>query len=161
VLRETLTAGYTGPLSLEVFNDVFRAADPDRMAVDAMRSLLVLEDELPAPAPLDGYAFVELGLDSTTAPEAEATLEALGFGGVRVVVRDDGPGITALGLATPEPDKAAARAEALLAPSLLAPDDISRWCSATRLRAPSTTSRSPNPAACSTRRRCSTARSSA
>ncbi len=65
VLREALAAGYAGPLSLEVFNDVFRAADPDRMAVDAMRSLLILEDALPAPAPLDGYAFVELGLDST------------------------------------------------------------------------------------------------
>ena len=41
------TPGYAGPLSLEVFNDVFRAADPRRMAVDAMRSLLVLEDGLP------------------------------------------------------------------------------------------------------------------
>ena len=48
VLRETLAAGYAGPLSLEVFNDVFRAADPERMAVDAMRSLLILEDALPA-----------------------------------------------------------------------------------------------------------------
>jgi 3-dehydroshikimate dehydratase len=36
-------AGYGGPLSLEVFNDVFRQADPQRMAVDAMRSLLILE----------------------------------------------------------------------------------------------------------------------
>ena len=32
--------GYAGPLSLEVFNDVFRQADPDRTAIDAMRSLL-------------------------------------------------------------------------------------------------------------------------
>ena len=32
-----LHAGYRGPLSLEVFNDVFRQADPERMAVDAMR----------------------------------------------------------------------------------------------------------------------------
>ena len=37
-------AGYDGPLSLEVFNDVFRQADPDRTAIDAMRSLLVLEE---------------------------------------------------------------------------------------------------------------------
>ena len=37
-----LAAGYTGPLSLEVFNDVFRQADPARAAVDAMRSLLWL-----------------------------------------------------------------------------------------------------------------------
>ena len=39
-----LAAGYAGPLSLEVFNDVFRQADPARMAVDAMRSLLLLEE---------------------------------------------------------------------------------------------------------------------
>ena len=53
--RHVLAAGYAGPLSLEVFNDVFRQADPERMAVDALRSLLLLEDELgllelPAPA---------------------------------------------------------------------------------------------------------------
>ena len=48
VVRGARDAGYRGPLSLEVFNDVFRAADPERMAVDAMRSLLILEDELPA-----------------------------------------------------------------------------------------------------------------
>src|SRR5205823_3297893 len=41
-----LRAGYNGPLSLEVFNDVFRQADPHRMAVDAMRSLLLLEEAL-------------------------------------------------------------------------------------------------------------------
>lgn len=39
-----LSAGYQGPLSLEVFNDVFRAADTGRTAADAHRSLAVLED---------------------------------------------------------------------------------------------------------------------
>ena len=43
-LAAVLGAGYRGPLSLEVFNDVFRQADPDRMAIDAMRSLLLLEE---------------------------------------------------------------------------------------------------------------------
>ncbi len=43
-LGHVLATGYAGPLSLEVFNDVFRQADPARMAVDAMRSLLLLED---------------------------------------------------------------------------------------------------------------------
>ena len=43
-LAAVLDAGYRGPLSLEVFNDVFRQADPDRMAIDAMRSLLLLEE---------------------------------------------------------------------------------------------------------------------
>jgi 4-hydroxyphenylpyruvate dioxygenase len=138
VLHAALDAGYRGPLSLEVFNDVFRAADPDRMAVDAMRSLLILEDALPAPASLDGFAFVELGLDSTCAPETEATLEALGFthtgqhrskpvqlweqGDARVVInRGEAPGkprVVALAFETPEPETAAARAEALQAPIL-------------------------------------------
>ncbi len=39
-----LTAGYTGPLSLEVFNDVFRQTDVVRTARQARRSLTWLED---------------------------------------------------------------------------------------------------------------------
>ncbi|MFE9323414.1 hypothetical protein ACIHDR_40620 [Nocardia sp. NPDC052278] len=35
-LGYVLDAGFTGPLSLEVFNDVFRQADPARTARDAM-----------------------------------------------------------------------------------------------------------------------------
>ncbi|MGO2633563.1 MAG: TIM barrel protein [Galactobacter sp.] len=38
-----LEAGYSGPLSLEIFNDVFREADPRATAVDAMRSLVWLQ----------------------------------------------------------------------------------------------------------------------
>ena len=80
-----LATGYAGPLSLEVFNDVFRQADPARTAVDAMRSLLVLEEGLrrgPAvpPAPdLLGYAFTELAVDGVSGPEVGAALAALGF----------------------------------------------------------------------------------
>ena len=87
-----LAAGYRGPLSLEVFNDVFRQADPDRTAVDAMRSLLALEerlparpdgrparDGLPAPAALRGYAFVELAVEPAAVPGAEGLLRAMGF----------------------------------------------------------------------------------
>ena len=36
--------GYSGPVSLEVFNDTFRQADVERTAVDAMRSLIWLEE---------------------------------------------------------------------------------------------------------------------
>ncbi|ASN53472.1 bifunctional sugar phosphate isomerase/epimerase/4-hydroxyphenylpyruvate dioxygenase family protein [Sinomonas sp. R1AF57] len=36
--------GYNGPVSLEVFNDTFRQADVERTAVDAMRSLIWLEE---------------------------------------------------------------------------------------------------------------------
>src|SRR5215213_4858904 len=52
-LGHVLTAGYTGPLSLEVFNDVFRQADPARAAVDARRSLLALQEETAARLPAD------------------------------------------------------------------------------------------------------------
>ncbi len=45
-LGHVLAAGYRGPLSLEVFNDVYRQSDPARTAVDAMRSLIHLEEEL-------------------------------------------------------------------------------------------------------------------
>ncbi|HEY8294400.1 MAG TPA: TIM barrel protein, partial [Micrococcaceae bacterium] len=38
-------SGYAGPVSLEVFNDVFRQADAARTAVDAMRSLIWLEEQ--------------------------------------------------------------------------------------------------------------------
>ncbi|WP_448003443.1 bifunctional sugar phosphate isomerase/epimerase/4-hydroxyphenylpyruvate dioxygenase family protein [Agromyces bauzanensis] len=41
-----VAAGYDGPLSLEVFNDVFRQGDPGITARDARRSLLLLEDEV-------------------------------------------------------------------------------------------------------------------
>jgi 4-hydroxyphenylpyruvate dioxygenase len=79
-LGHVLTAGYRGPLSLEVFNDVFRQSDPRRSAVDALRSLLALQEatlagldeptrrriEVAAPPPtpqLGGYAFTELTVD--------------------------------------------------------------------------------------------------
>ncbi|MGI5349684.1 hypothetical protein ACQEU8_16015 [Streptomyces sp. CA-250714] len=39
-----MRVGYRGPLSLEVFHDVFRQADAGRTAVDAMRSLIGLEE---------------------------------------------------------------------------------------------------------------------
>ena len=45
-LHRVVAAGYRGPLSLEVFNDVFRQADPGPTAVDAMRSLLGLQEAL-------------------------------------------------------------------------------------------------------------------
>ncbi|OFI36925.1 4-hydroxyphenylpyruvate dioxygenase [Arthrobacter sp. SW1] len=38
-------AGYAGPVSLEIFNDVFRQSDVERTAIDAMRSLIWLEEQ--------------------------------------------------------------------------------------------------------------------
>src|SRR4051795_1120592 len=52
-LGYVLAAGYDGPLSLEVFNDVFRQADPERAAVDALRSLLALQEATAVRVPAD------------------------------------------------------------------------------------------------------------
>ena len=72
VVAATLAAGYRGPLSLEVFSDVVREADPFETARDAMRSLLFLEDQVagvldsplvaaaPPPAPRTDAAFLEV-----------------------------------------------------------------------------------------------------
>src|SRR3954468_15523130 len=42
-LRSALASGYNGPLSLEVFNDEFRAAPARMIARDGLRSLLLVE----------------------------------------------------------------------------------------------------------------------
>ena len=143
LVRQVLRAGYEGPLSLEVFNDVFRQADAGRTAVDALRSLIALEENagvgpLPAPAVPSAFAFVGL---ATPDPRPVATLlRALGFtragrhhgrpvdlwqqGRARLLLdtgtatRRDGTSVTALGLETPDPGTAAERAESLLAPAL-------------------------------------------
>jgi 4-hydroxyphenylpyruvate dioxygenase len=46
VVGAVVEAGYRGPLSLEVFSDLVREADPRDTARDAMRSLLHLEERL-------------------------------------------------------------------------------------------------------------------
>lgn len=91
LVQRVLAAGYRGPLSLEVFNDVFRQSEPERTAVDAMRSLLLLEDQLalsaegwdavrlPACPRLTGYAFAELAVDFRDAPQLDRLLSAAGF----------------------------------------------------------------------------------
>jgi 4-hydroxyphenylpyruvate dioxygenase len=127
-LAHTRAAGYRGPLSLEVFNDVFRAADPRRMAIDAMRSLLVLEGELPTAPALGGYAFAEVAGE-----DIEPMLQGLGFvligrhrtkpvhlweqGAVRLVVNHgDEPRVAAVAVESQDPDRSIARAAQLLAP---------------------------------------------
>jgi 4-hydroxyphenylpyruvate dioxygenase len=137
-VRRVLETGYDGPLSLEVFNDVFRQADADRTAVDAMRSLLVLEDELPPSPRLNGFAFVEIGVDADSAPETEDLLRTLGFahvgphrskpvqlwqhGDIRIVLNhgagDEDPEVVAVAVESADPHASAERAEALLAPVL-------------------------------------------
>jgi 4-hydroxyphenylpyruvate dioxygenase len=90
---------YAGPLSLEVFNDVFRATDPERTALDAMRSLRALDGSLPDAPELDGFAYVEIGGDPPFAHEA-----------VRVV---EGSGIEGFGVVSADPERSERRARAL------------------------------------------------
>lgn len=106
---QTLLADYAGPLSLEIFNDVFRETPNRRTALDAMRSLLHLESRVreklehtpgiepdeaarrhqiadqrkllspPAPPRLAGIAFVEFATDESSAQLLDALFTQMGF----------------------------------------------------------------------------------
>ncbi len=108
-LAQVLLAGYTGPVSLEVFNDIFRETPNRRTAKDAMRSLLYLEGQVrsrfeaaakrasaaakasanalerielfdpPAATKLLGIAFLEFGVDEVSGRLLGALLQQLGF----------------------------------------------------------------------------------
>ena len=95
-VSQVRTNGYTGPMALEVFNDVYQQEDPRHAAIDAMRAMLVLieavgtlakvpgRDGIPsarlARAPdLGGFAFTELAVDEVSGPLVARTLAALGF----------------------------------------------------------------------------------
>ena len=171
---QVLLSGYAGPLSLEIFNDQFRETPNRRTAVDAMRSLLLLESQVrgrlererdaaaepparelaartlqrlalfdaPQAPILDGFAFLEFGVDDEAAEALGALLLGLGFtcvgrhrtkaaklyrqGSIQLVVNAEpaspararfdaqGPAVCAIGLATPDPRQAANRAGALV-----------------------------------------------
>lgn len=137
VVAATLATGYAGPLSLEVFSDVVREADPRTTARDALRSLVFLEDQVgvagqpPAPASVDP-AFIEVA----GSPAVPPLLESLGFsragthrskpvswwrhGDAHVVV-NDGPSPSpgpAVGVVAAPVSAVAARAKALLWPEV-------------------------------------------
>ncbi|NWD76320.1 bifunctional sugar phosphate isomerase/epimerase/4-hydroxyphenylpyruvate dioxygenase family protein [Pseudomonas gingeri] len=98
-LAPIIKSGYTGPLSLEIFNDGFRAAPPRANAADGLRSLLYLEektrerlaqeaesvanlDSLFAPPPVsenDGIEFLEFAVDESLGAKLTHWLERLGF----------------------------------------------------------------------------------
>jgi len=103
-LAQALRAGYAGPVSLEVFNDEFRASPTRPTALDGMRSLLFLEEQVraalradaapndrtrsnrrvelfdPPPAPeLTGIAFVEFAVDARSEAALADWLGRLGF----------------------------------------------------------------------------------
>lgn len=98
-----LDSGYNGPMSLEIFSDENRAAPARAMALDAMRSLLWLEEQVrrlpslkrpelthgqlgravlldpPPPPVLQGWAFIEFAVDGPTANRLRDFLAGLGF----------------------------------------------------------------------------------
>ena len=78
--------GYKGPLSLEIFNDQFRAQSTREVAIDAMRSLVLMESEqrkaassISARAKVSDTAFVEFAVDQTHAAPLAKLLRELGF----------------------------------------------------------------------------------
>ncbi|MDQ4060400.1 MAG: sugar phosphate isomerase/epimerase and 4-hydroxyphenylpyruvate domain-containing protein, partial [Pseudomonadota bacterium] len=86
--------GFDGLLSLEIFNDRFRAGSARSVAVDGQRSLVFMLDELrrktgvavtglpdlPPRAVCHGIEFVEFAMDETSAARFERVLKGLGFG---------------------------------------------------------------------------------
>jgi 4-hydroxyphenylpyruvate dioxygenase len=83
-LRAALATGYRGPLSLEVFNDEFRAAPARLIARDGLRSLLLVEadagvTELSPPPMFDGIEFIEFAVDDETSRRLGEQLRDLGL----------------------------------------------------------------------------------
>lgn len=144
-LSHVLRAGYSGPLSLEVFNDVYRQTDADRTAAHARRSLTWLAEQT---ATLDGRAHDQL--PAAQAPRAidfaevagrdlaeiDRLLDQLGFvyegshrrkpvrlwsfGQARIILNEQSkeelPRLAGLGLQVADKASAAQRAIALGAP---------------------------------------------
>lgn len=82
--KSVLDAGYSGPLSLEIFNDSFRAGPTRSTALDGLRSLIWVEAEagyakLPKTPRLDGVEFIEFAVDETAGAALGAYLLMLGF----------------------------------------------------------------------------------
>ncbi len=86
------STGYDGEVSLEIFNDQFRAGSPRSVAVDGQRSLVYLMDQMrdkgsPVPGfpPLPprskclGVEFIEFAVDDRTGDELAQFLSGLGF----------------------------------------------------------------------------------
>ena len=100
-LAPVVASGYGGPISLEVFNDDFRAASARQTAVDGMRSLLYLEERTherlqaapagsrsqarvelfdpPPPPGTEGFEFIEFAAEDASAERLGAWLERVGF----------------------------------------------------------------------------------
>jgi len=82
--------GYDGILSLEIFNDQFRAGSPRSVAVDGQRSLIYLMDQMREKSPVKpaqlpprarclGVEFLEFAVDEGSAAELAKLFTGLGF----------------------------------------------------------------------------------
>ncbi|MEA3002727.1 MAG: 4-hydroxyphenylpyruvate dioxygenase [Sphingomonadales bacterium] len=90
-VSELLRIGYRGPLSLEIFNDHFRAMPPRVVALDGIRALRLSVDEgaravgiqvppaMPPRVKCRGIAFAEFALTREEAQAFAPMLRALGF----------------------------------------------------------------------------------
>ncbi|QJQ94179.1 MULTISPECIES: bifunctional sugar phosphate isomerase/epimerase/4-hydroxyphenylpyruvate dioxygenase family protein [Halomonadaceae] len=87
-MTELSKTGYDGPLSLEIFNDAFRAGPAQATARDGLRSLILLENlveegrwagEIPPPPHYAGIHFIEFTLDEESAAPLGEFIGALGF----------------------------------------------------------------------------------
>ncbi|PZW39481.1 3-dehydroshikimate dehydratase QuiC [Pseudomonas sp. URMO17WK12:I2] len=97
-LAPIIRTGYSGPLSLEIFNDGFRAAPSRANAVDGLRSLLYLEEktrqllaadaqaasldllfDTPPASRYHGVEFLEFAVDEAAGAKLSGWLERLGF----------------------------------------------------------------------------------
>ena len=96
-MAQVLKAGYTGPVSLEVQNDEFLNTPPRQLAMDGMRSLTFVEEQLwranasrdqtrfahvdpPALPEKEAVGFIEFAVSAATQGELAGWLNAMGFG---------------------------------------------------------------------------------
>ena len=92
-MRAALATGYDGTISLEIFNDFFRAAPSAQVAQDGHRALIQLMDQVrrcepdlkialpafPAPTKVEGVASVEFATGRNEAAGLEDFLASAGF----------------------------------------------------------------------------------
>ena len=140
-MRHVVAAGYAGPWSLEVFNDVFRQTDVQRTAWQAKRSLTWLADQTIATTPAatagqpTGVDFVEVKAEDASPVDTILRQLGLGFrghhqskpvrlwtqGSARVIcneqqARDLDPTLAGVGFEVEDHAAAAARARRMEAP---------------------------------------------
>ncbi|MBP0617688.1 bifunctional sugar phosphate isomerase/epimerase/4-hydroxyphenylpyruvate dioxygenase family protein [Jiella mangrovi] len=92
-MRAVMATGYTGVVSLEIFNDQFRGGSPKSIAIDGYRSLMNLMDgvrrdepgvaidipDMPPRIEAGGIEFVEFTADEAEAEELGGLFTAMGF----------------------------------------------------------------------------------